>query len=105
MLIRYINRIKQVDRLIRTKSTGPADEFACKLQISKRQVYNIIDEFKSFGLCISYNRNLRSFVYDRPYKLDISFDVTELAEEDMRQTEGGGIFVRLFNSRKKHNRI
>lgn len=96
MLLEQFDRVRNIDRLIRLHNTGNADEFAQKLNISRRQIYNILEEFKSLGLCISYNRSQRSFVYDRPYQIDISFNIRELADEDMQLTKGGMIFCGLF---------
>jgi predicted DNA-binding transcriptional regulator YafY len=82
MLFKHINRLQQIDQLIRQRSTGNAEELAGKLEISRRQVYNWLDELKSFGLEVIYDREQRSYVYLKHYRLHIIFDVKEVSKED-----------------------
>ena len=74
MIFKLLDRLGRIDQLIRQKRTGNAEEFAEKLNISRRQVYNWLDELKSYGLEIAYDRELRSFVYLKSYQINISFD-------------------------------
>ncbi len=46
-LQKYINRIEQLDQLIRLEFTGSPEECAKKLKISKRSLYCLIDELKN----------------------------------------------------------
>ena len=48
MIFKQIERFQYLDQLIRQKRTGNADELARKLKISRRQVYNCLEEFKDF---------------------------------------------------------
>lgn len=78
MIFKLFNRLQQIDQLIRQKRTGNAEELAAKLNISRRQVYYWLEELKSYGLEIDYNRDLKSFVYRKPYEVTIAFTVKEL---------------------------
>ena len=89
MIFKYLNRLQHIDQLIRQKRTGNAEELASKLRISRRQVYNWIDELKGFGLEIEYCRELRSFIYLRPYKINITIDIKELSFTEALNTEAG----------------
>jgi predicted DNA-binding transcriptional regulator YafY len=91
MLLEEINRLQQIDRLIRLNNTGNAQQFARKLNISRRQVYNIIETLKDIGLEIEYNRHIGSFVYAKPYKINISFEIEELPEHEAINVNGGFI--------------
>jgi len=78
MIFKLLNRAQQIDQLIRQKRTGNADELAAKLNISRRQVYYWLEELKSYGLEIEYNRDLKSFVYLKAYEVTIAFNVKEI---------------------------
>ena len=79
MFFKYLNRLQYLDQLIRQKRTGNAIELACKLKVSRRQVYNCLEELKDFGLQIDYNRHLRSFTYQKSYEVKIIFEIKELS--------------------------
>ncbi len=78
MIFKLFNRLQQIDQLIRQKRTGNAEELAAKLNISRRQVYYWLEELKSHGLEIDYNRDLKSFVYRKSYEITIAFSVREI---------------------------
>jgi len=96
MLFEEINRLQQIDRLIRLNNTGNAEEFAKKLNLSRRQVYNIIENLKDMGLEIEYNRHISSFVYAKPYKINITFEIVELAEREATEIHAGIVVKNNF---------
>ena len=59
----YLTRIKQIDKLIRLRHTGTPEKCACKLNISKRTLYNYINEMRDIGTPISYSKELQSYIY------------------------------------------
>ncbi|NJK97708.1 MAG: HTH domain-containing protein [Bacteroidales bacterium] len=61
--LKYINRLSQIDRLIKQKSTGTPKELSMKLDICERQVYNYITELKKLGANIWFNPNSNSYEY------------------------------------------
>ncbi|MDR2683912.1 MAG: HTH domain-containing protein [Prevotellaceae bacterium] len=72
-----INRLRRIHQEIMRECTGTPNAFAEKMHISRRQIYNIIDELKIYGVDIKYNRKLKTFYYDSDIdaleKLNISF--------------------------------
>ena len=95
MIFKQLYRVQQIDQLIRQKRTGSADELANKLQISRRQVYNWLEELKDMGLEIKYNRALKSFVYLKSYKVNIAFDVMELTNDELKSIKAGGFILKI----------
>lgn len=91
MLIEQIERVRRMDQLIRLHSTGNSEEFAQKLKISKKHVYNLIEELKDAGASIRYDRNQRSFVYDSPHCIEISCQVVEIAPDELMAIGGGAV--------------
>ena len=60
---KYISRLERIDQLIRQERTGNAPAFARRLEISVRQLYNLIEELKDLGLPIEYCRTRQTFYY------------------------------------------
>ena len=92
MIYKFIDRLEQIDQLIRQRRTGNAEEFARKLNISRRHVYNWLDDLKLHGLEIEYNRELRSFVYLKSYKINITFEIIELSDDEAKDIDAG-VFI------------
>jgi predicted DNA-binding transcriptional regulator YafY len=89
MIIKELERIKRIDQLIRLESTGKAEDLARKLGVCRKQVYNIIEQMKDFGLEIKYNRDKETFYYAKPYKVNIKIEVRDMSEEELRNTDAG----------------
>ncbi|TVQ67783.1 MAG: hypothetical protein EA360_01565 [Balneolaceae bacterium] len=88
-LYSYVNRIRQLDLLIRQKRTGTPKELAEKLNISERWLYALLDELRVDLECpIRYDRRRRSYVYEEPGKVLIGF-TRELDEMKLRKVSGG----------------
>ncbi|MFK7968796.1 MAG: hypothetical protein AB8F95_00425 [Bacteroidia bacterium] len=62
--IRYIQRLKRIDRLIRRKATGSPESFAEKLDISVSHLYAIIRDMRELGAPIKYCRHRGSYYYE-----------------------------------------
>jgi len=60
----YLDRLKQMDQLIRLKSTGSPKQFACKLGISERTVYEYLNVMKCEGAQIGYSPLIESYYYE-----------------------------------------
>jgi predicted DNA-binding transcriptional regulator YafY len=86
-----------MDQLIRQKRTGNSFEFAEKIGISRRQLYNWLNELKSFGLDIAYDRERETYYYTKEYKIRFNVDVEELNEAEATYNTGG-----FQNILKKH---
>jgi len=70
--------------------TGDPEEFATKLDISKRQLFRIIEELKDYGAPIEYNRSLRTFYYkDADFEIRVNFSMQFITELDEKEIFGG----------------
>jgi len=58
-----------MEQLIYHESTGTPEEFAQKLEISKRSLYNYLKILKDFGAEIRYNQHRRSYEYANQKRL------------------------------------
>ena len=92
MIFKQLNRLQQLDQLIRQQRTGNAEELALKMGLSRRQAYNWLEELKLMGLEIEYNRHIKSYVYLKPYQINISIDIKELSDKEILETQPGITF-------------
>jgi hypothetical protein len=89
-VIATINRIKKVNALVREKRTGSPEEFATYLGISKRQLYNIFDFFKTYGAKIKYSRSLNTFYYaEKGFDMIIDFYIKPIHANEAEKINGG----------------
>jgi predicted DNA-binding transcriptional regulator YafY len=73
-------RIERIDQLIRIKGTGTAEQLAEKLGISRRSVFNLLNEMKEKGAPIKYDQYRGSYYYDEEgyFKIAIYFKRKEV---------------------------
>ena len=71
--IRYINRMKRIDYLIRTRSTGNAGALSLKLGISVRSVYVCLNDLKELGAPVQWSSDDNSYIYRYDGRLEVSF--------------------------------
>lgn len=100
-LFQQIDRMKYIHHLINKERTGNPDSFACKLQLSKRQLFNILDEMRILGLDIRYSKMRETYFYSGDKYLDISYSLRELSEDEVNNIYAGIIFFQsaiIFHS-------
>lgn len=68
-----IEILKRMDQMIRTKSTGAPGDFAGRLYLSERSLYNYIGLMKALGAPIRYSRTETSYVYEEAGRFVIEF--------------------------------
>ena len=61
--IDYLKRIREIDRLIKTKSTGNTTNFAMHLGISKSQLHDDLKTLRELGAPIFYSRIRQTYYY------------------------------------------
>lgn len=81
--IKAIECLCKFHKFIQEKQTGSPDELAERLQISRRTLYNIIDELKEIGVTVKYCRQQRTFSYEGNF--DISIKILQISNTE--QTE------------------
>jgi len=86
--ITQIERFQTLNKLIRLRRTGTPCELAQRLHISKRQVYNLIEEFKMMGLKVQYSKKEQTYYYAQEEELKINFSVSILTEKELKKIYG-----------------
>lgn len=82
VLFEGINRTQMLHKLIMQESTGTPGQLARRFCLSKRQLYNLLEEFREFGAEIGYSRIRRTFYYQNDFRIEIAFKVSIITEEE-----------------------
>ena len=71
---KMVNKLDQIDQLIRMKATGQPHELAQRIKVSPSTVYEYLDIMKRIlAAPISYCHLSRSYVYDQDGKIHLGF--------------------------------
>lgn len=62
-LSKYIARLQRMDLLIAMKATGPPEEFAYKMNLSRSTLFETLQEMKGMGVDIRYSNIRESYYY------------------------------------------
>jgi hypothetical protein len=92
--LKYISRLERIDQFIRQERTGNAPAFACRLEISVRQLYNLIDELKDLGLPVEYCRTRQTYYYRYHCRIIFEIRVEEINHQDYKNIQGGFSWLR-----------
>lgn len=93
-LLKYIDRLKRMDDLIRRKSTGTPDEFSQKLNISRSQLLQDLKELKELGAPVDYCHISQSYHYTRECMEILNFQASKM----LNGMKGGCCYSKFNNS-------
>ena len=82
-MIKYLERIKRMDDLIRRKATGTSWEFAKNMNISRSTLMEYIDLLKCMGAPIAYDKFRNSYYYLFSCTLKIGYESGFLNEKEL----------------------
>lgn len=101
-LFETIDRINRVHIMIQNESSGTPGEFANKLNISRRQLFNLLDDLKSYGAQIKYSRKKRAYSYQNNFIVKIEVGVYPLSKQEQILIAGGYSINKLFSAVSLH---
>jgi hypothetical protein len=78
-----------MDLLIRLKATGSPSEFAHKIGISQRMIFEYLSIMKSEGAFIEYSEISRTYYYLYEGTFIIGYQLKYLEENDKKSINGG----------------
>lgn len=70
----FIEILKRMDRMIRMRSTGSPEDFAGRLSISERSLYNYLAVMRDLGAPLEYSRTLESYYYQEEGRFVFEFE-------------------------------
>ena len=88
-LQKHTERIKKIHKQIQIEKTGTPNEFAKKLNVSRSQLYNLIEMLKEYDATIKYSKKTNSFYYTKPFDLELKYSLTIILDEEKREIFGG----------------
>jgi hypothetical protein len=92
----YLERIEKIHDLVTQEKTGSPEEFARRLGISRTRLYEIMDDLRYEGAPISYSKTCRTFYYEKPFHISVSFELRTLNSREKNNINGGKIFLSTF---------
>ena len=101
-LFETIDRVYRIHQLIQREATGTPEEFAERFNIRKRQLYNILEEFKDYGAHIRYSRVKNSFYYENDFEVMVKITVLPLSNQEQRTVLAGNIKNNFYRAIPLH---
>jgi len=68
-----IARLERIHSLIEREGTGSVDEFAARFGVNRRRLFALLDELKSTGAIIKFDRNRQTYYYANDYVFPVKF--------------------------------
>lgn len=103
-MLKYVDRLKKFDYLVRHSMTGSPKECAKKLEISRSRFYEFLDDLKLMNVPLEYDRASKSYLYTTPGKIHIGFEenLIDSSGTAVRKINGGkstkSYRINIFNS-------
>ncbi|MDR0437034.1 MAG: HTH domain-containing protein [Bacteroidales bacterium] len=85
-----------MERLIRKKSTGTSKQLAKRLSVSQATVFRMIKEFNIRGAEVDFCNFCNSYFYSGDKVINIHLNISNMTEEEMRNTNGGEKIFSFF---------
>jgi hypothetical protein len=96
-MLEQIERFKRMHKLIAARRTGKPAEFAHKIGVTERQLYNLLEEMKML-FPIEYNRYSNTYYYSDNVEVTIKFVV---GNDESEKINGGGCFFQLTIKKRR----
>ena len=91
--LKQLERLRKAHKLIQQQHTGTPAEFANKLHISERQLYNILERLKEIDAPLLYNRKTNTYYYQHDFDLLVNITVQVLVHEELKTIYAGQILL------------
>jgi len=94
--VEYFDRIKKMNRLIKSGSTGTPSEFAKALGISQSHLFRCLHELEQLGMDIQYSRLLKTYFYGNNKELTINYSLRLIIDSEAKEILGGMGVINIF---------
>jgi len=88
-MIHQLERVKKINRMIKSANTGSPKEFAGELGISESHFYRYIEELQEMGIPIQYSRARKTYYYENNAELSLSYSLKIISEYGTKEIIGG----------------
>jgi len=89
IIIHTLERLKQINELIKNKSTGKPKAFSHKIGISESHLYRCINEIKEMGAPIKFCRVQNSYYYAKPFEIKVNYSIELVSDDENRKINAG----------------
>lgn len=87
--IEQLERIQQIIKLIKYEKTGTPEEFANHLHISKRRLYEHLDDFRAMGAQVNYSKQRNTYYFSNGHELELNYSLKVISKEKVKEIFGG----------------
>lgn len=94
-MIKYIVRLQHMHHLIRRKATGPPEEFAEKMNMSRSALMRNLAELRKLDAPVEYDSYRQTYYYSE--EVELNFGFKKISTTEMESTIGGGFFKKRFS--------
>jgi hypothetical protein len=87
--VEHFERVKKMNRLIKSGQTGTPEEFAKTIGICTSHLYRYLAEMEQYGLSIEYSRSLKTYFYRNNCELAVYYSLKVVSGDHAREILGG----------------
>ncbi len=87
--LKQIQRLQKAHKLIKQENTGTPKEFSLKLNISEREIYNILSHLKEIEAPLNFNRKANTYYYTDDFDLLVNISVKVMLNEELKTVYAG----------------
>jgi predicted DNA-binding transcriptional regulator YafY len=87
--LKQLECLRKIHKLIRNENTGTPLEFAIKLHLSQRQLYNLLEKLKEMEAPIQYCRKSATYYYNDDFDLLVNISVQILINHETKTIYAG----------------
>ncbi len=100
-LLKYIERLKRMDDLIRRKATGTPDEFASRMGLGKSVLMEELHDLKKMGAVVTYCKTRQTYYYQQEFILKIG----TLNSSNQQELRGGKNYFEDFSTIRYYRNV
>lgn len=78
----FVEVVARFHQCVMRGGTGDADTFSGRLGISRASLFNLINELKSYGIDVEYSREMQTYRYLYPERVEIRIRICQHSEEE-----------------------
>jgi hypothetical protein len=103
-LVEHFDRIKKMNRMIKSGCTGSPAEFAGLLGISQSHLFRCLHELKLYGMDIRYSRAIKTYYYGNDNELTINYSLRLIADSKAKEILGGYYHLKYYTELHRETR-
>lgn len=95
---KYIDRLRRIDFLLRTKAADNINCLSKKLKLSRSSTLDYLKEMKEMGFPIKFCNKRKVYYYNEDGKMTDSLFHKNISRDEMSKINGGKSFLKFFQS-------